>query len=107
LLPLISDEPSRPGTPRFATPRRLYRWHPDQGYYSLVREDDDDGEAYDDNLYEYDTERRFFKRYRPPLEPPTPTHPLHQKRFFLRRPDGSYTDTYEYDASTNEFVPIK
>jgi hypothetical protein len=65
LLPSISDEPDRPCEPRFATPpcRRLYRWHPDGGHYSLVREDDDDGENYDDNLYEYDIERRFFKRY--------------------------------------------
>jgi hypothetical protein len=38
--------------------RRLYRWHPDQGHYSLVRDDDDD----EDNLYEYDAERLLFKR---------------------------------------------
>jgi hypothetical protein len=64
LVPSISDEPSRHVEPRFALPklRRLYRWHPDEGHYSLVREDDDDGEAYDDNLYEYDAERRLFNR---------------------------------------------
>jgi hypothetical protein len=40
LVPSISDEPSRPVEPRFALPkfRRLYRWHPDEGHYSLVRE---------------------------------------------------------------------
>jgi hypothetical protein len=65
----MSDEPSG------YSERRLYRWHPDQGHYSLVREDDDDGEEYDDNLYEYDTERRFFKRYQPPLKPLPPTKP--------------------------------
>jgi hypothetical protein len=60
LVPSISDEPIRPVEPRFALPklRRLYRWHPDQGHYSLVREDDDD----EDNLYEYDAERLLFKR---------------------------------------------
>jgi hypothetical protein len=60
LIPLISDEPSPPSQPRFALPklRRLYRWHPDQGHYSLVRDDDDD----EDNLYEYDAERLLFKR---------------------------------------------
>jgi hypothetical protein len=64
LLPAISDEPSRPSEPRFALPklRRLYRWHPDESHYSLVREDDDDGEEYEDNLYEYDAERLLFKR---------------------------------------------
>ena len=71
LVPSISDEPSRHVEPRFALPklRRLYRWHPDEGHYSLVREDDDDGEAYDDNLYEYDAERLLFKRYQPLLKP--------------------------------------
>ena len=52
LLPSISDEPSR------YCEKRLYRWHPDDGHYSLVRDDDDD----DDNLYEYDDERLLFKR---------------------------------------------
>ncbi|MFZ0236590.1 MAG: hypothetical protein WAL37_04360, partial [Xanthobacteraceae bacterium] len=77
LVPSISDEPSRHVEPRFALPklRRLYRWHPDEGHYSLVREDDDDGEAYDDNLYEYDAERRLFNRYQPLLKPLTPTKP--------------------------------
>ena len=48
----------------------------DQGHYSLVREDDDDAEAYDDNLHTYDAERLVFKRYQPmeaplpPLSPP-------------------------------------
>jgi hypothetical protein len=61
LLPAISDEPDRFSTPQ----RRLYRWHPDQGHFSLVREDDDDGEDYE--LYEYDTNfgRGFFKPYQP------------------------------------------
>jgi hypothetical protein len=36
--------------------------HPDQGHYSLVREDDDDWEEYEANLYEYDAERLLFKR---------------------------------------------
>jgi hypothetical protein len=64
LVPSISDEPSRPVEPRFALPklRRLYRRHPDEGHYSLVREDDDDWEEYEDNLYEYDAERLLFKR---------------------------------------------
>jgi hypothetical protein len=64
LIPSISDEPSRHSEPRFALPklRRLYRWHPDQGHYSLVRDDDDDWEQYEDNLYEYDAERLLFKR---------------------------------------------
>ena len=56
LIPAISDEPSR------YCERRLYRWHPDEGHYSLVREDDDDWEEYEDNTYEYDAERRLFKR---------------------------------------------
>ena len=62
LLPTIADEPSPPCQPRFALPklRRLYRWHPDEGYYSLVREDDDDEDK--DILYEYDAERLLFKR---------------------------------------------
>jgi hypothetical protein len=107
LLPSIMDEPNRSCQPKYTTPqRRLYRWHPDQGHYSLVREDDDDGEAYDDNLYEYDTERLFFKRYRPPLEPLTSTHPLHQKRFPVRRPDGSLVDIYEFDANKDQFVRV-
>src|SRR6516162_2587872 len=56
LIPAISDEPSR------FCERRLYRWHPEEGRYSLVREDDDDWEEYEDNLYEYDAERLLFKR---------------------------------------------
>jgi hypothetical protein len=55
LLPAISDEPSR------FCERRLYRWHPEEGYYSLVRQDDD-WEEYENNLYEYDAERLLFKR---------------------------------------------
>jgi hypothetical protein len=55
LIPSISDEPSR------FCERRLYRWHPDEGHYSLVRQDDD-WKEYEDNLYEYDSERRVFKR---------------------------------------------
>ncbi len=64
LVPSISDEPSRHVEPRFALPklRRLYRWHPEEDHYSLVREDDDDGEEYEDNLYEYDAERLLFER---------------------------------------------
>jgi hypothetical protein len=73
LLPAISDEPSR------YCERRLYRWHPDQGHYSLVRNDDDDGEEYDDNLYEYDAERLLFKRV---------------------------IVVYEYDANKDRFVRV-
>jgi hypothetical protein len=58
------DEPRHPCEPRFALPplRRLYRWHAQEGHYSLVRDDDDDWEEYEENLYEYDTERLLFKR---------------------------------------------
>jgi len=128
-VPVIQDEPNRPCEPRFATPkwRRLYRWHPDEGHFSLVREDDDDAEGYDDNFYEYDAERRLFKRYYPPVALFTPTKPRHQKiepepetpprrRFFVRHPDGSYAVTrsdeplpdeiYEYDAKKNRFVRV-
>ena len=56
---------------------RLYRWHPNQGHYSLVRDDDDDVEEY--NLYEYDAERLFFKRV---------------------------TIVYEHNAEKNQFVRI-
>ena len=81
LLPSIADEPSRHVEPRFALPklRRLYRWHSDQGHYSLVREDDDDGEEYEDNIYEYDAERLLFKRV---------------------------IIVYEYDAKNNQFVRV-
>jgi hypothetical protein len=81
LLPSIQHEPNRPSHPRFAIPhpRRLYRWHPDQGHFSLVREDDDDGEACDDNLYTYDAEWPRFKRV---------------------------TIVYEHDAQTNQFVRV-
>jgi hypothetical protein len=81
LVPSISDEPSRHVEPRFALPklRRLYRWHPDEGHYSLMREDDDAADAYDDNLYEYDAERLLFKRV---------------------------TIVYEHDAQTNQFVRV-
>ncbi|MFZ0238294.1 MAG: hypothetical protein WAL37_13195, partial [Xanthobacteraceae bacterium] len=81
LIPSIADEPSRHVEPRFALPklRRLYRWHPDQGHYSLVREDDDDGEEYEDNIYEYDAERLLFKRV---------------------------IIVYEYDAKNNQFVRV-
>ena len=53
-----------PATPdlRSPQPRRLYRWHPDQGHFSLVREDDDDWDEYASNLYKYDAERLLFKR---------------------------------------------
>jgi hypothetical protein len=79
LIPLISDDPSPPCQPRFALPklRRLYRWHPDQGYYSLVREDDDDEDK--DKLYEYDAERLLFKRV---------------------------IILYEYDAKKDQFVRV-
>jgi hypothetical protein len=119
LLPAISDEPSR------YCERRLYRWHPDEGHYSLVREDDDAGEAYDDNLYTYDAERLLFKRYQPvlkplpPLPPPKPRQPEPppRRRFFVRHRDGSYApvprrdeyrldDVYEYDAKKNQFVRV-
>jgi hypothetical protein len=53
LIPTISDQPNR------YCEQRLYRWHSDNGHYTLVRDDDDD----EDILYEYDTtERPFFKR---------------------------------------------
>ena len=128
LIPTILEEPSRHRAPRFAAPkcRWLCRWHPNEGYYSLVREDDDVGEEYDHNLYEYDAERRLFKRYHPPLPPLTATKPRHQiepepeppprRRFFVRHPDGSYAVTrsdeplpdeiYEYDAKKNRFVRV-
>jgi hypothetical protein len=73
LLPAISDEPNR------YCERRLYRWHPDQGHYSLVREDDDDWEEYEDRTYEYDAERLLFKRV---------------------------IVLYEYDAQKNQFVRV-
>jgi len=72
LLPAISDEPNR------FCERRLFRWHPDQGHYSLVRQDDD-WEEYEDNLYEYDAERLVFKRI---------------------------IVLYEYDAQKNQFVRV-
>jgi hypothetical protein len=127
LLPSIQDEPNHPCHPRFAIPpcRRLYRWHPDQVHYSLVREDDDAGEAYDDNLYTYDAERLLFKRYQPvvaplpPLPPPKPRQPEPppRRRFFVRLPNGNYApvprrdeysrdDLYEYDATKNQFVRV-
>jgi hypothetical protein len=103
LVPTIADEPSRHPEPRFALPklRRLYRRHPDEGHYSLVRDDDDDWEDYEADLYEYDCERMFFKRYQPLLDPLTPLKPRRQKierepeapvrrRFFVRHQDGSY-----------------
>jgi hypothetical protein len=67
LRPSLLDEQSRQFEPRFGTPkrRRLYRWHPEKGHYSLVH--DDDGEEYEDYLYEYDAERLLFKRYQPLL----------------------------------------
>jgi hypothetical protein len=58
--------------------RRLYRWHPEEGHYSLVR-DDDDWEEYEHNLYEYDTERLLFKRV---------------------------AIVCEYDANTDQFVRV-
>jgi len=82
LVPTIADEPSRDPEARFARAHgmmvdefpapelRLYRWHPDGAYYTLVRDDDDDWE---DDLYEYDTKRWFFKRY----QPLTPTKSRH------------------------------
>ena len=58
------DEPRHPCEPRFALPtlRRLYRWRAQEGHYSLVRDDDYDWEEYEENLYEFDTERLLFKR---------------------------------------------
>ena len=127
LLPSIQDEPNRHVEPRFPLPklRRLYRWHPDEAYYSPVREDDDDGEEYDDNLYTYDAERLLFKRYQPvlkplpPLPPPKPREPEPppRRRFFVRHRDGTYApvprrdeysrdDLYEYDANKNQFVRV-
>ena len=72
LIPSISDEPSR------FCERRLYRWHPDEGHYSLVRQDDD-WKEYEDNLYEYDTERLVFRRV---------------------------IVLYEYDANKDQFVRV-
>jgi hypothetical protein len=129
LLPSIADGPSRPVEPRFALPkvRRLYRWHPDEGHYSLVRDDDDDWEEYEDNLYEYDCERLLFKRYQPLLDPLTPLKPRAKKiplepqtpprrRFFVPCSDGSYApirsdqpipdSAYGYDSTKNRFVPV-
>jgi hypothetical protein len=114
LVPTIADEPSRHPEPRFALPklRRLYRWHPDEGHYSLVREDDDDAGGYEDNLYEYDAERCFFKR-RQPLRPTIKPEPVtRRRRFFVRLPDGTHAmtysldDIYEYDAKKKRFVRI-
>jgi hypothetical protein len=73
LLPAISDVPSR------YCERRLFRWHPDEGHYSLVREDDDDWEEYEDRTYEYDAERLLFKRV---------------------------IVLYEYDAKKDQFVRV-
>jgi hypothetical protein len=72
-VPVILDEPRPPCEPRFALPpvRRLYRWHPEEGHYSLLRDDDEDWEDYEADLYKYDAERRFFKRYHPALDPHT------------------------------------
>jgi hypothetical protein len=121
------DEPRDPCEPRFALPpvRRLFRWHPDEGHYSLVRDDDNDWEDYEADLYEYDCERMFFKRYHPVRDPHTPLKPRRQKiepeletpsrrRFYIRHPDGSYApvrsdeytpgELYEYDVKTNQFV---
>ena len=72
LLPAISDQPNR------FCERRLYRWHPDQGHYSLVRQDDD-WKEYEDNRYEYDTERLVFRRV---------------------------IVLYEYDANKDQFVRV-
>jgi hypothetical protein len=113
LVPSISDEPSRQVEPRFALPklRRLYRRHPDEGYYSLVREDDDDAEGYEDNLYEYDAERRFFKRYQP-LTPKSKPEPVTRRQFFIRLPDGTHAMTYslddifEYDSKKKRLVRV-
>ena len=44
-----------------------------------MRDDDDAGEEYGDNLYEYDAERLLFKRV---------------------------TIVYEHDAQTNQFVRV-
>ena len=127
MLPSISDEPNRPCGASLATPpcRRLYRWHRDQGHYSVVREGDDAGEEYDDNLYEYDAERLLFTRYQPvvtpppPLPPPKPRQPEPppRRRFFVRHRDGPYApvprrdeysrdDLYEYDEEKNQFVVL-
>jgi hypothetical protein len=93
-------------------PRRLYRWHPDEGHYSLVREDDDDAEGYDDNLYEYDAERCVFKRL-PPLRPTNKREAvIPRRRFLVRLPDGTHAmtysldDIYEYDEKKKRFVRL-
>jgi hypothetical protein len=79
-IPSIADGPSRYVEPRLALPkvRHLYAWHPDQGHYSLLR-DDDDWEEYENNIYEYDAERVLFKRV---------------------------TIVYEYDANNDQFVRV-
>ena len=46
---------------------------------TIVREDDDDWEEYEDNLYEYDAERLLFKRV---------------------------IVLYEYDAKNNQYVRV-
>ena len=71
LLPVTSDEPSR------YREKRLFRC--DEGHYSLVRDEDDDWEEYEDNTYKYDAERRSFKRV---------------------------IIVYEYDAQKNQFVRV-
>jgi hypothetical protein len=80
-LPSIYDEPNRRVEPRFQLPkpRHLYRWHSDDGHYSLLRADDDDWEEYENDLYEYDSEEGLFKRYQPDLDPLTPLKPRSQE----------------------------
>ena len=77
-----------------------------------VREHEDDAEGCDDNLYEYDAERCFFKR-RQPLGPTIKPEPVtRRRRFFGRLPDGtcamtySLDDIYEYDAKKKRFVRV-
>jgi hypothetical protein len=80
-IPLIMDE-LRYQERQFATLKlRLYRWHPDEGHYSLIRDDDEDWEEYKDDIYiyEYDAERPVFKRV---------------------------AVVYEYDPNTDQYVRI-
>jgi hypothetical protein len=63
LLPTIADRPTYDEV-RFGLPkvRRLYRWHPDDGHYSLLP-DDHDWYQDSENLYDYDADGPFFKPY--------------------------------------------
>jgi hypothetical protein len=67
-----------------------------------MREDDDDREQDQYNVYEYDNEGLVFKRYQPPSKPRTPTKPQHEKRLTpkYRRVDGSLYGSHMMKAGT-------